>query len=409
MSQRFLVILGVILIGGFALIGSSLFVVSETQSAIVLQFGDPRRVVVEPGLHAKVPFVQNVVYLDKRTLNLNAPTEELITRDQRRLVADSFARFRIVDPLRFYTSVNNVDVARTRLGTLINSTLRQVMGSEEFRTVLSDRRADLMRRVRELVNPQVVQFGIQLVDMRIRRADLPDANSQAIFRRMQTDREQEAREYRAQGYEEAQRIRSNADRQRTVLLAEARREAQITRAQGDAEAARIAAETYGRDPKFYAFYRSMEAYRTALTKETTTMVLSPASPFLRFLGSSAGMDEAVAAAPSDPNATPIPIPQPAPVVLPPVPGADPASTPLLIEPAPMMPADGTVPALPAPDAPAPESPVPGTPAPAPAPLDGSAGGASAPAAAPAVPPVTDAAPAPAEGGGAGDAAAPAPQ
>jgi membrane protease subunit HflC len=207
----------------------------------------------------------------------------VIASDQKRLVVDAFARFKIIEPKQFYITVNNEAVARQRLQSLINANLRRVLGNVQFSAVLSEQRAVLMQKIRDSVNAEAKGFGINVVDVRIRRADLPEENSQAIYQRMQTERKQEAQQYRAQGAEEAQRIKSNADRQRTVLLSEANKQSEILRGEGDAEATRIYAQAYGRDPDFFDFYRSMEAYKKALGQKDTTMVLSPDSDFLKYL------------------------------------------------------------------------------------------------------------------------------
>jgi membrane protease subunit HflC len=271
------VVLGVI---GF----SSIYTVHQVQQVLVLQFGEPVRVVREPGLKFKTPFIQDVTYLDKRILDLDAPPEEVIASDQKRLVVDAFARFKIINPLLFYQTVGNETVARSRMGALINSNIRQVLGSEAFSTVLSGERDALMQRISDLVNEEAKDFGIRIVDVKIKRADLPQANSQAIYRRMQTERLREASEFRAQGAETAQRIRSRADRERTVLIAEAQKQSEILRGEGDSKAVKIFADAFGKDPDFFAFYRSMQAYGQALGSDDTTMVLSPDSEFFRYFG-----------------------------------------------------------------------------------------------------------------------------
>ncbi len=267
---------------------NSLYTVHQVQQVLLLQFGEPVGVVREPGLKFKIPFVQNVKYIDKRILDLDAPPEEVIASDQKRLVVDAFARFKIVDPLKFYQTVGNEAVARSRMGSLINSNLRQVLGSEAFSTVLSGKRDALMKRIRDLVNEEAEDFGIIIVDVKIKRADLPQANSQAIYRRMQTERLREAAEFRAQGAETAQRIRSRADREKTVLIAEAQKQSEILRGEGDGKAVKIFADAFGKDKDFFAFYRSMQAYGKALGTDDTTMVLSPDSEFFRFFGSIGG-------------------------------------------------------------------------------------------------------------------------
>jgi membrane protease subunit HflC len=273
----------VIAIGAFVVLGyASLFAVHQNEQALVLQFGDPRRVVSEPGLNWKLPFVQNVIFYDKRIMDYDIPEAEVIASDQKRLVVDAFARFRITDPLKFRQTVVTLTGVDARLSTLLNAGLRQVLGKESFFVILSGERATLMNLIRDRVNNEAAQFGIEIVDVRVRRVDLPEANSQAIYRRMQTEREREAREARAQGAEIAQRIRSRADREKTVLLAEAKRDAEITRGKGDGERNRIFAEAAGKDPDFFAFYRSMRAYLEAFKAADTTMVLSPDSEFFRY-------------------------------------------------------------------------------------------------------------------------------
>ncbi|MFQ5534232.1 MAG: protease modulator HflC [Sphingomonadales bacterium] len=279
-------LIAIIFLAALAFVGfSSIYTVHQTKQALVLQFGNPIRVVSEAGIHFKLPApFQDVTYMESRILGLDAPPEEVIASDQKRLVVDAFARFRIKNALQFYQTVGSETVARSRLGVVLNSNLRQVLGSEAFSTVLSGERAVLMRRIRDNVNTEAAAFGLEVVDVRIKRADLPHANSDAIFRRMQTEREREAKEFRAQGAEISLRIRSRADRQRTVLLAEAEKQAQILRGEGEGEAVRIFAEAFGADVDFFEFYRSMQAYQGALDKGDTTMVLSPDSDFFKFFG-----------------------------------------------------------------------------------------------------------------------------
>ena len=277
-------IISLILLVAIGVIASaSLFTVHQTQQALVLQFGDPRRVISEPGLNFKVPFVQNVIFIDKRILDLDTPAEELIASDQKRLVVDAFTRYRIVDPLQFYKSLRDERRARSRLAATVSSSMRSVLGEEEFQAVVRDKRDELMLRIRDFVNEQASDFGIEIVDVRIRQADLPAANSQAIYRRMQTEREQEASEFRARGQEVSRAIRAQADKQVTVLLAEATRDSEIIRGQGDGCRNRVFAKVFGQDPDFFAFYRSMQAYERALEEKGTTMVLSPDSAFFKFL------------------------------------------------------------------------------------------------------------------------------
>ena len=264
----------------------SIFIVKEVNQAIVLQFGDPKRIILKPGLNFKIPFIQNVVYLDKRILNLDNDPEEVIAADQKRLIVDAFARFKIVDPLKFYISVGNERVARSRLSTIINSRIRGVLGTQELATLLSTDRARQMQIIQSHVNEEAKNFGINIVDVRIKRADLPPANSEAIYKRMQTEREREAKEFRAQGAEIAQKIRSTADKDVTVILAQANKKSEIMKGEGDGQRNKIFADAFGRDPQFFAFYRAMQAYEKALIGGETSLVLSPDSDFFKFFGKS---------------------------------------------------------------------------------------------------------------------------
>jgi membrane protease subunit HflC len=259
--------------------------VHQTQQALVLQFGNPKRVVQEPGLHVKLPFIQNAVYIDRRVLDFDAESQEVILGDQKRLVVDSFARYRIVDPLRFYQSVGDEALLRGRINTILDASMRRVLGEVPLFTVLSADRIALMNRIRNQANQEAQQFGIEIVDVRHKRADLPAETAQAIYRRMQTEREREAKELRAQGAELAQRIRARADRERRVIIAEAEKEGEIARGEGDAQAVAIFADAVGRDVEFFTFYRSMQAYRDALGDDSTSFVLSPDSEFFRFFDS----------------------------------------------------------------------------------------------------------------------------
>ena len=263
---------------------SAAFIVDQRQQALVLQFGDPIRIIQEPGLNFKIPFIQQVVRFDKRLLDYDNAPEEVIASDQKRLVVDAFARYHIVDPLKFYQTVGTELALRPRLGSVINSTLRQVLGTEPLQEVVSEKRGDLMMRIRDLVRVEASDFGIRVEDVRIKRADLPAENSEAIYRRMQTERQQEAAELRAKGGEEAQKIRAEANRQKVVIVAEAERDSEILRGDGEAEMNRIFADAFGRDPEFFSFYRSMQAYQEALSGDDTTMVLSPDSDFFHYFG-----------------------------------------------------------------------------------------------------------------------------
>ena len=277
-----------ILIGALVVLGivayQALFVVQEINQAIVLQFGDPKKIITKPGLNYKIPFIQNVVYLDRRVLNLDNPPEEVIAADQKRLIVDAFARFKIVDPLKFYISVGNERVARSRLATIINSRIRSVLGTQELATLLSTDRAVHMGTIQNDVNTEAQNFGITIVDVRIKRADLPPANSEAIYARMQTERQREANEFRAQGAEMAAKITSTADKEVTVILANANKQSEIMKGEGDGARNRIFAQAFGKDPEFFGFYRAMQSYEKALIGGDTSLILSPDSDFFKFFG-----------------------------------------------------------------------------------------------------------------------------
>src|ERR1700741_1663704 len=274
---------------------SSVFTVQQTEQALVVRFGKPVDVATEPGLHFKAPFIDTVIPIDKRILDLENPSQEVIASDQKRLVVDAFARYRIKDALKFYQSVGSIQAANIQLTTLLNASLRRVLGEVTFIQVVRDEREALMGRIRDQLDPEADAYGIEVVDVRIRRADLPEQNSQAVYERMKTERAREAAEFRAQGGQKAQEIRSNADREATVIVAEANSQGEQIRGEGDAERNRLFAEAYGKDPDFFAFYRSMTAYETGLKGADTRFLLTPDSDFFRFFGSPAG--KAAAAAP----------------------------------------------------------------------------------------------------------------
>jgi len=263
---------------------SCFYTINQTEQAVLLQFDAPREIVTEPGLHAKIPWVQQVEYIDKRLLNLDAPAEEVIAQDKKRMVVDAFARWRIVDPLRFYQTLTNTIIAQTRLAPILSSDVRQVLGSHDFAVLLSGERAQLMRDIRDNMNSETKQFGIEVVDVRIRHADLPPQNSAAIYARMIQERKREAFQFRAEGSEISQRVKARAEREVTVITADATRQSEILRGEGDAQKTKILADAYGQDPDFFAFYRSMQAYQDSLNGGSTTMVLSPNSEFFRYLG-----------------------------------------------------------------------------------------------------------------------------
>ena len=277
------ILIGVIIFT-FATLYFSIFIVKEINQAIVLQFGDPKRIILKPGLNFKIPFIQNVVFLDKRILNIDTPPAEVIASDQKRLIVDAFARFQIIDPLKFYISVGNERVARSRLATIINSRIRNVLGKQRLQTLLSEDRSKQMSLIQDGVNNEAENFGINIVDVRIKRADLPQANSDAIYRRMQTEREREAKEFRAKGAEMAITITSTADKEVTVILADAEKQSQIMKGEGDGKRNNIFAGAFGRDPEFFAFYRAMQAYEKALIGGDTSLILSPDSEFFKFFG-----------------------------------------------------------------------------------------------------------------------------
>jgi modulator of FtsH protease HflC len=271
---------------------NALFTVDQTQQALVLRFGgEPvpgRGLITKPGLNFKVPFFESVVLLDKRILDVESPKQEVLASDNQRIEVDAFVRYKITDPLRFYQSVGNTNRAYNQLASILNSAVRRVLGEATSTEIIRDKRAGLMVGIREQVDGQAKSFGVTVVDVRIRRADLPREISEKIFSRMQSERQREATEYRAQGAEKSQRIKAKADRDVTVLLAEAQRLADQTRGEGEGERNRIFAEAFNRDPAFFAFYRSMQAYESGLKSGETRMVLSPNSDFFRYFGNSMG-------------------------------------------------------------------------------------------------------------------------
>jgi membrane protease subunit HflC len=285
-----LLLLLVLIIVGY----SSIFTVQQTEQALVVRFGAPVDVATEPGLHFKAPFTDTVIAIDKRILDLENPAQEVIASDQKRLVVDAFARYRIKDALQFYQSVGTIQAANLQLATLLNSALRRVLGEVTLIQVVRDQREALMKRIRDQLDHEATSYGIQVVDVRIRRADLPDQNSQAIYQRMKTERQREAAEFRAQGAQKAQEIRSNADREATVIVAEANSKAEQVRGEGDAERNHLFAEAYGKDPDFFAFYRSMTAYETGLKSSDTRFLLRPDSEFFKFFGAASGKSSGAA-------------------------------------------------------------------------------------------------------------------
>ena len=291
-------VIALIAVAALIVLWSSLFTVYQTQQALVVRLGKPVAVVGDPGLHVKAPFIDNVIDVDRRILDLEAPPQEVIASDQKRLVVDAFARYRIEDPLRFYQSLGSISSANSQLSILLNSGLRRVLGEATFIQVVRDQRAELMSRIQKLMDQEAKGYGIQVVDVRIRRADLPEQNSQAVYQRMQTERQRQAAEFRAQGSQRAQEIRSRADREVTVLTADAQSRAEQIRGEGDAKRNQIFAEAYSKDPDFFSFYRSMQAYENGLKSNDTRFVLKPDSSFFRYFNS--------------PDGKPAPAPGPAP-------------------------------------------------------------------------------------------------
>jgi len=282
MSMTRNIIIGV---GGLILFGifSSFFTVNQTQQALVLQFGEPKRIIQDPGLAFKLPFIQDAIFYESRVLSLiPQDAEEVILADQKRIQIDAYARYRIEDPLLFFQTVRNELGARARLESIIDSSVRRVLGNETLASILTGERENINGSIRDEVNASVDSLGIEIIDVRLRRADYPESTSQNIFNRMKSEREREAKEFRATGDEEAQKIRADAEKTRTVIVAEAKREAQEVRGQGDSNAIRIYADSFGQDPEFFSFYRSMEAYRKSIGESGTSMVLSPNSSFFRY-------------------------------------------------------------------------------------------------------------------------------
>jgi membrane protease subunit HflC len=287
MKKRFVILLSFIVILT-VLAYNSLFFVEQRVQSLILQFGEPIRVIKEPGLNFKIPLAQNIVKFDKRILLFDNSAEEIIAADKKRLIVDAFVRYKIIDPLKFYQTVRFEAALNNRLGSVVNNSLRAVLGKVPLEAVISDRRELLMQEVSELVSVRATQFGISIEEVRIKKADLPSENSEAIYRRMQTERQQEAAQIRAVGNEKARFITAESEKQKTVLLAEAQRDSDILRGQGDAEKNKILGKAFNQDPDFFAFYRAMQAYSKALTEGDTTMVLSPKSDFFEFFGNAEG-------------------------------------------------------------------------------------------------------------------------
>ena len=285
-DRIFKALIFIVVAAGF-LVYSTFFIVKETHQAIVLQLGEPKKVYKDAGLYWKIPLLQNVQLIDKRVLDIDAPAEEVIALDQKRIIVDAYAKFIITDPLKFYISVGNERVAQSRLSSIINAKIRGVLGKENLVNLISTERTKLMNKITKDVAEEAKDFGINVIDVRIRRADLPSANSEAIFKRMQTERTREAKEFRAEGFELGQTIKSTADKEVSIILAEARKTSQILRGEGDGLRNKIFAEAFGRDPEFFSFYRAMQSYEKSLINGSeTSLVLSPDSEFFRYFGES---------------------------------------------------------------------------------------------------------------------------
>jgi modulator of FtsH protease HflC len=276
----------IILVLGFIVVTDSMFVVNQQQQVLVLQFRNVVRTIHNPGLNFKIPFFQTVAFFDKRVLPLEAPEQEAILADQKRIVVDAFARYSITDPLKFFQRLNNERNANDQLSILVNSSMRQILGTLTMKDMLSDKRATIMLNIRNEMNAKAksADYGIEIVDVRIRSANLPNETSQSIFERMKSERQREAAEFRAKGQEQLQEIKAKAERERTVLLAEAQRKAETARGTGDQEALRIISAATSKDPQFYAFFRSLQAYRATMANKETSIVLSPDSDFFRSFG-----------------------------------------------------------------------------------------------------------------------------
>lgn len=272
------VLIGIAVAGVYA----SAFIVHQNEQVLVLRFGEPKHVLREPGLNWKLPVVDTVDYFDKRILDLDTQPQEVTASDRKRIVVDAFARYRIIDPLLFYQSVRDERNVRTRLGPIVESALRRVLGESTFQELVRDKREDLMKRIAQQVNTEGKDYGLEVVDVRIKRADLPEQNRKSVFERMRAERKREAAEFRAQGAAEANRIQATADRDVTVIKAEATRKGEQTKGEGDGERNRIYAEAYGKDPDFFAFYRSMQAYEEGLKAKDTRIIMSPDSDFFKY-------------------------------------------------------------------------------------------------------------------------------
>jgi membrane protease subunit HflC len=267
----------------FLLLSASLFNVEQRYTGVIFQFGEAVRIIEEPGLNIKIPIIQNVQFLDKRILNVTAEEKELTASDEKRVIVDAFAKYQIINPVKFIKTVNNYSGANLRLNKILESSMRAIIGRVPLNALLSDQRSDLMLQIRDLVHKEAGTFGIKVIDVRILKSDLPQENSDAIYSRMQTERNKEAKQIRAEGEEEAARIKSRADKESQIILATAFMDAQKIKGIGDAESARIYNKAYSKDPEFYKFYRSLLSYKKSLAKDNTQFILSPKSEFFKYL------------------------------------------------------------------------------------------------------------------------------
>ena len=285
LNKKFFI--GIVIIA-IIILFNALFIVRQTQQTLILQFGDPIRIIQKPGLNIKIPLIQSAIYYDVRILEFDAEVEEVILSDQKRLLVDAFIRYKIVDPLKFYQAVGNENGFKARVTGLLSGSLRRVMGGDPLEVVLSQDRSSLMEKIQEGINLEAVNFGVSIVDVRIKRADLPKANSEAIFGRMRAEREKEARQFRAEGAEESQKIKARAEKNKVIIVAEAKKKSQIIKGLGDEEAVRIYANAFNKDKEFFAFYRSMEAYKQAFLEgeDDPTLILSPDSDFFKYFNKS---------------------------------------------------------------------------------------------------------------------------
>lgn len=285
LNKKFFI--GIVIIA-IIILFNALFIVRQTQQTLILQFGDPIRIIQKPGLNIKIPLIQTAIYYDVRILEFDAEVEEVILSDQKRLLVDAFIRYKIVDPLKFYQAVGNENGFKARVTGLLSGSLRRVMGGDPLEVVLSQDRTSLMEKIQEGINLEAVNFGVSIVDVRIKRADLPKANSEAIFGRMRAEREKEARQFRAEGAEESQKIKAKAEKDKVVIVAEAKKKSQIIKGLGDEEAVKIYANAFNKDKEFFAFYRSMEAYKQAFLEgeDDPTLILSPDSDFFKYFNKS---------------------------------------------------------------------------------------------------------------------------